>query len=98
MKQLALNVTSGLALLTLTFASPLANAHVSVNLGIGIPYAEPPPIYYEPPPRYYSPPPPVYYGPSVIYEDRDHDGYRDYDGYRHHRGHHGHHRDYDDRR
>jgi len=69
----------GLAALSL---SPLANARVALNIGIGVPgYYGPPPVVYQPQPVYG--PPPVVYS-----DDRWGDRGRHYD-----RGGHGDHRD-----
>lgn len=84
MKRLLATSLLGLAALSL---SPLADARVSVNIGIGIPgIVVAPPVVYAPAPVY-SPPPVVYGGPyySGPYYGHPHPPPRDW--------HHGPHRD-----
>ncbi|WP_153101181.1 hypothetical protein [Paraburkholderia hayleyella] len=43
-----------------------AQAHVSLDIGIGLPFAPAYPVYAPPPRVYYAPPPPVVYAPPPV--------------------------------
>jgi hypothetical protein len=75
----------GLAALSM---SPLANARVDLNIGLGVPgYYGPPPVVYQPQPVYAAPPV-VYGNPGWGHRDWRHDDHRDW----HHDDHDWHHR------
>jgi hypothetical protein len=93
MKTFILAALTGLAAIG---ASPVTQAQVSINLGIGAPlYAPPPVVYVAPRPVYRAPPPVVYRGGGnwgnqhrqvvVVHHDDHHD---------HHDNHNDHHDDH----
>lgn len=72
MKRLLITSLLGLAVLGL---SPVADAHVNLDIGIALPgIAIGPPVVYAPPQPYYAPPVVVYGGGGGYYGDRR--GYR----------------------
>jgi len=76
MKRFIATSLIGLAALSL---SPLASAHVSLNIGIGLPgIVVGPPVVYAPPQPYYAPPVVVYGGYGGGYGR----GYYGHPGYR----------------
>jgi len=65
MKRILIISLLGLATLGL---SPVANAHVNVSIGIGLPgIVVGPPVVYAPAQPYYAPPPVVYGGGGSYY-------------------------------
>lgn len=67
MKRIFLAALVGLAA---AGASPIAGAQVSINLGIGVPLYNPPPVIYQARPVYRAPPPVIYRGNGYWGHDR----------------------------